>query len=251
MERAKLYALPGSHPCACVEEALRMKGIECDRVDLIPVMHKPVQKLRFGEPTVPGLQLDGERIVGSRRITRRLDQLRPEPPLFPADPEKRAAVEELERWGDEVLQELGRRLSWATLRHAPEHSLSYSADSDLPVPAPVAKATAPLMVRTAAALNGADDDSARRDLAELPGHLDRIDAAIADGTLGGDPPNAADLQIASGLRLMLTLGDVRPLIEGRPCAELAERLFPRYAGTVPAGILPVAGAGASARSMSE
>jgi glutathione S-transferase len=239
-ETPKLYALPGSHPCACVEQAMRLKGMSWERVDLIPVLHKPVQKLLFGQATVPGLQLDGERIVGSRRIARRLDDLRPDPPLFPADPERRVAVEELERWGDEVLQQAARRLTWAALRHAPELSVSYTEGSNMPVPAPMAKATSPLIVRLAAAGNGANDESARRDLADLPGHLDRVDGAIADGVLGGDPPNAADLQIASSVRLLLTLGDMRPLVEGRPCAELAVRLFPRYAGEAPAGLLPAA-----------
>jgi glutathione S-transferase len=241
-ETAKLYALPGSHPCASVEGAMRLKGMSWDRVDLIPVLHKPVQKLLFGQPTVPGLQLDGERIVGSRRILRRLDDLRPEPPLYP--PESRAEVEELERWGDEVLQDLARRLTWASLRHAPEHTMSYSEGSNLPVPDPMARASAPLIVRLSAAFNDANDDSARRDLADLPGHLDKVDAAIGDGLLGGDPPNAADLQIAPAVRLLLTLGDVRPLVEGRPCEQLARRLFPDYPGEVPAGALP-------ARSMSE
>jgi glutathione S-transferase len=239
-DTAKLYALPGSHPCACVEEAMRMKGMSWDRVDLIPVLHKPVQKLRFGQATVPGLELDGERIVGSRRILRRLDDLRPEPALYPA--ERRAEVEELERWGDEVLQDVARRLTWASLRHASEHTMSYAEGSDLPVPASMAKASAPLLARAAAAGNGASDESARRDLADLPGHLDKIDAAITDGVLGGDTPNAADLQIASAVRLLLTLGDVRPLVEGRPCAELAQRLFPAYPGEVPAGTLPAASA---------
>jgi glutathione S-transferase len=238
MDKAKLYALPGSHPCACVEQAMRLKGMAWERVDLIPMLHKPIQQVRFGQSTVPGLELDGERIVGSRRIVRRLDELRPDPPLYP--PEKRAEVEELERWGDEVFQDVPRRLTWASLRHAPELSMSYAEGSNMPVPAPVAKASAPLMVRLAAAGNRATDDSARRDLAELPGHLDRIDAAISDGVAGGDPPNAADLQVGSGVRLLLTLGDVRPLVEGRPCAELARRLFPNYPGDVPAGTLPAA-----------
>jgi glutathione S-transferase len=242
-ETAKLYALPASHPCACVERAMRVKGMSWDRVDLIPVLHKPVQRLLFGQPTVPGLQLDGERIVGSRRILRRLDEIRPDPPLYPS--EKRAEVEELERWGDEVLQGLARRLTWATARHAPGYIVSYSEGSNLPVPAPMTRASAPLIVRASAYFNEANDESAQRDLADLPGHLDKVDAAIADGVLGGDPPNAADLQIASAVRLLLTLGDVRPLVEGRPCAELARRLFPDYPGDVPAGTLP------AARSMSE
>ena len=50
--------------------------------------------------------------------------------------------------------------------------------------------------------NKARDESARADLAALPGQLDRIDAWIADGLLGGEQPNAADLQIGSTIRLL-------------------------------------------------
>ena len=41
----------------------------------------------------------------------------------------------------------------------------------------------------------------RDDLAALPGMLQRIDDWIADGVLGGEQLNAADLQIAASLRL--------------------------------------------------
>ena len=64
----------------------------------------------FPRHTVPGLKIDGERVQGSREIARHLDRLRPDPPLFPADPDERAAVEEAERWGERVLQPVPRRL---------------------------------------------------------------------------------------------------------------------------------------------
>jgi glutathione S-transferase len=84
----------------------------------------------------------------------------------------------------------------------------------------------------------ASDEVVRADLAALPGHLDHVDQLIADGVIGGAVPNAADLQIASSLRLMLTLGDVRTLAAGRPAAQLAERLFGNQSGDVPAGTFP-------------
>ena len=51
-------------------------------------------------------------------------------------------------------------------------------------------------------------------------------------------PNAADLQIGSSLRLLATIGDVRPLVAGRPAEALALRLFADYPGDVPAGAYP-------------
>jgi hypothetical protein len=40
------------------------------------------------------------------------------------------------------------------------------------------------------------------------------------------------------VRLLLTIEDVRPLIERRPAGALARTVFPRYPGSVPAGTLP-------------
>ena len=88
-----------------------------------------------------------------------------------------------------------------------------------------------------AARTARSDDVARADLAALPGQLDRVDGWIADGLLGGEQPNAADLQIGSTIRLLRTIADVRPLIDGRPAAGLT-RYFPPSVGEVPAGVLP-------------
>jgi glutathione S-transferase len=85
--------------------------------------------------------------------------------------------------------------------------------------------------------NGARDEAARADLAALASQLDRIDGWIAEGLLGGERPNAADLQIGSTIRLLMSIGDVRPLIDGRSCERLV-RYFPPMVGEVPAGVLP-------------
>ena len=63
-------------------------------------------------------------------------------------------------------------------------------------------------------------------LAALPDLLDRVDAYIADGTIGGEQPNAADFQIATSIGLALTLDDLKPLIEPRPAAGLAKQKWP-------------------------
>jgi glutathione S-transferase len=100
---------------------------------------------------------------------------------------------------------------------------------------------APAIAAAASRLNRTDAGVARRDLQELPAQLDRVDAWMADGTMG-DPqhPNAADLQILSTVRLLLTLADVRPLLDGRPSADAARRLFPDWDGEMPAGSLTAA-----------
>src|SRR4051812_22363182 len=96
---AKLYVIPGSHPSLTARLMLEAKGIDYRRVDLMPVISRgALRALRFPGTTVPALRLDGRRIQGSREIAQALDELEPEPPLYPADPAERAAVEQAERW---------------------------------------------------------------------------------------------------------------------------------------------------------
>jgi glutathione S-transferase len=236
---AKLYVVPASHPCAAVEAALRMKGVGYSRVDLVPVVHKPVMQALFGGATVPGIRFeDGERVLGSRPILRALEHRAPDPPLLPADGRERKPVEEAERWGDEVLQSLVRRVVWAALVRAPGAISSYTTEARLPVPAPLARLTAPVVARAEVAIHRANEGEVRADLANLDFHLDRIDGWIAEGTMGGERPNAADLQIGAALRLLLTVEDVAPHVDGRPAGELARRVFPDYPGRAPAGALP-------------
>lgn len=235
----RLYVVHGSHPCATVESALQRKGIPYKVTELPPPMHMPVMRLMFGQRTVPAIKIDGEKISGSRAIMHKLDELRPEPRLYPADGAQRAKVEEAETWGDEVLQPLARRVLWPTFRAHPEAMLTYQPGSKLPpIPGPVLKAIAPVATRIEMRANQATDETYPEDLRSLPELLGRVDQWIADGVLGADEPNAADLQIATSLRLLMTFGDLRPIIEAHPAGELANRLFPDYPGDVPAGVIP-------------
>ena len=148
MPAATLYALPASHPSAAVEVALRLKGVDYRRVDMIPVASKLQQWQRFRGTTVPGIEFDdGEKVLGSREILRALEHRAPEPRLLPADARVRRGVEEAERWGDEVLQPLARRLAWAALVRDPSSMMSFAEGADLPVPRPLVRLTAPLVAR--------------------------------------------------------------------------------------------------------
>ena len=107
------------------------------------------------------------------------------------------------------------------------------------VPLGLAIKTGGPLVALAARFNEATDENARAALAALPDLLDRVDAYIADGTIGGEAPNAADFQIATSIGLALTLDDLKPLIEPRPAGELMRRIVPNYPGHTPP-ILPPA-----------
>jgi glutathione S-transferase len=234
----RLYVLPASHPCAAVEAALRLKGIEFDRVDLVPMTQLLIGPLRYGGVTVPGMRIDGEKLVGSRTILRRLDELRPEPPLLPPPGDERyAPVLEAERWGDEVLQSVPRRIIDVAFLRRPHAMLGYANDAKLPMPSVLMKPAAPMTAKLMAFRNKARDATARADIAALPGQLDRVDRWIAEGLIGGEQPNAADLQIGSTIRLLMSIGDIRPLIEGRPAATLT-KWFPPLVGEIESGVLP-------------
>jgi glutathione S-transferase len=230
---ATLYVIPGSHPSMAARLMLEHKGVEYRRIDLMPVIAKPVVRaLGFRGATVPALKLDGRRIQGSRTIARELDRLRPEPPLLPGDPERRTAVEESERWGDEVLQGSTRRILWNAVRRDRSSIGTYAQGARLGIPVGVAVRTAAPIIAASVRLNNAGDENVRADLAALPGALERIDDWIAEGVLGGESHSAADFQVATSLRLMMTLDDVRPAIEARPAGELARRVVPEFPGRV-------------------
>jgi glutathione S-transferase len=236
--KLRLYVLPASHPCAAVEKALQLKQLPYRVWEWLPPLHAPMQLLMTGKPTVPSLRVDGENISGSRAIMHRLDLLAPEPLLYPSEPEERARVEMADEWGDVTFQPIARELIWAGAVRRPEALVSYGANSRLPVPDGVLRLSAPLIARAERRLNRTNESTARRRLAELPEHLDRIDGWLADGTLqGAGHPNAADLQILSTVRLLATFGDVRPLLDDRPCVRAARELFPALAGELPAGTI--------------
>ena len=140
-----------------------------------------------------------------------------------------ARVLEAERWGDEVLQSVPRRLIDAAFLRRPAAMESYAADTKLPLPRPHA---APGAAADGEA-DGAPEQapattSARADLAALPRQLERIDGWIAEGLLGGEQPNAADLQIGSTIRLLMSIGDVRPLIDGAPAPRSSRATSRRW-----------------------
>jgi glutathione S-transferase len=237
---ARLFVIPASHPAMTAALMLDFKGIPFKRTDLLPVVSKGVLRAAgFPRVTVPALRIDGERIRGSREISRALDRLVPDPPLFPADPDRRAAVDDAERFGDEELQHPIRQILWWGFKREKVHLKPYSDGAHLGVPIDLAIKTGGPLIALSARFNEASDANARAALIALPDLLDRVDAYIADGTIGGAEPNAADFQIATSIGLALTIDDLKPLIEPRPAADLAHRIVPNYPGHTPP-ILPPA-----------
>ena len=236
----RLFTIPGSHPGTAARLMLEHKGIEHKRTDLLPVASWVVLKaLRFPGVRVPALKIDGRRVQGSRQIARELDRIAPEPPLLPEDPEHRVAVEEADRFGDEDLQQSVRQILLWILRKDTAPFASYAVGSRIGVPIGFAVKTAGPFVAMDARSVEATDANVQRDIAVFPAMLQRIDDWIAAGVLGGEQLNVGDFQIATCLRLAMSLDDLRPAIEGRPAGELALRVVPDYPGRTPS-TLPAA-----------
>ena len=248
----KLYVIPGSHACRSAMLMLAHKQVPYRRVDIVTLLHPLVTRLhgfdaggetrtaggrrtfglRFGDRlgTVPALAADGHRVSTNHGIARFLDESHPEPPLFPTDREQRAAVEEAERWANETLQMAARRIPGAAIVRDPATFSRSCADGRLGYllykRALARRLIVPRILRGVFATSA----SAERDpAAELPAMLDRIDAWIADGILGGAQLNVADFMVAPSLALILYRSDIMPMFEGRAALELVERLLPEPA----------------------
>jgi glutathione S-transferase len=236
--KIKLYMFNGSAPSMTARLMLEHKGMDHKSVHLTVGAHGFGMLQRgFVTMTVPALKIDGRRVQGSREISRVLDELVPEPALFPADPRRRQAVEEAERWG-EGFQDATRRLVLCACGFEPRTFSSVYRHAN-PLMRPVQRLSRAVVIRLAIAVHRATDRAGKEDLAALPAFLDMIDAWIEDGLLGGPELNAADFQIAPNISLLRRFDDLAQLVEGRPASRLAQRVAPDFPGEI-AAILPPA-----------
>ena len=212
---------------------LELKGIEIEDASVLPGMQRVQLRLvGFRRGTVPALKLDGRRVQGSRQIARFLEEVQPEPSLFPSDPDLRREADEAERWGDEVLQDVPRRIfRWALVRHVDLRAW-LAAASGLPAPALTARLSG-LNARYYARLASADEEAVRSDVEQLPATLDHADKLLADGVLSTDPPNAAALQVLCSVRALDVFTDLHDAVSKHPSAAEAARLFPDQPGPIP------------------
>jgi glutathione S-transferase len=236
--RITLYGSRPSPPSHSARLMLEHKGLEHRIVWLLPGLWPALLRTRgFRGGTVPAMKIDGRRIQGSTLISRALEEAKADPPLFPPEPKARAAVEEAERWGDEDLQDVPRRIVRWLAVHRPESKVLIAREVGIPLPRLAAWLNTPSARHLARKVDASGQ--IERAIAQVPEVFDHADDLISKGVIGGEQPNAADLQIATSLRALLTLEDLRPVTEGRPAADLAMRYLPDFPPDFPAGMLPV------------
>jgi glutathione S-transferase len=246
---AKLYVILGSHACRTGMLLLEHKGIPYKPVRIPTGLH-PVATRLLGFPgnttrdfdggrktlslrlanlmgTVPALRMNGDRVQTNRGISRYLDRIQPDPPLFPADPSYRREVEEAEEWGDRELQMVARRLALSTAFDEPDAFRTRSGIGRL----------GPILFRndtvryhfvrgigrtTFSATGDPDGEMA----ASARAMLDRVDAWIGSGVLNGPGLNAADYMVVTSLAVLEYRDDFREEIAARPSRALLDRVLP-------------------------
>jgi glutathione S-transferase len=96
-----VYRIPFSTNVERVSLALAHKGIEVEWVDIDPTDRSEVERVS-GQPLVPVL-VDGERVIAdSTVIIRYLEELQPEPALWPREPWRRAETDVFLDWFNRV-----------------------------------------------------------------------------------------------------------------------------------------------------
>jgi glutathione S-transferase len=248
-ERPTLYVISGSHACRTGMLMLEHKGVDYRRVVLFTGAHglivrmrgfpghrTPIRQVDGGTPrmlamldragTVPALRYGDRRVQRNHEIARFLERELPEPPLFPADPARRAAVEEVEAWGDETFQMAARRIVLAAAAHGLDAIHNRGNRGRL---GPLLATREPVRVfasRGARMSFRANPDNESRLLAELAPMLDRIDAWIEGGILNGEQLNVADFVIAPSVALLTYRPELRAQIAARPAGALVDRVVP-------------------------
>jgi glutathione S-transferase len=227
-EEAKLYVILGSHACRAGKLMLDHKGIPYRAVTLPTGMQRLMPLWRFPDGTVPALAIDGRRVQRNIAIARALDQLKPDPPLFPSDQAQRQRVEEAEYWADDVFQMATRRIGLSIALHPEPARVSDRGGSGRlgPMLWRHDRTRRPAMRMLCRFVFDVNPRTEAELLRELPEQLDRVDAWIGAGVLNGEQLNAADFAIAPCVALLTYRPDLRADIASRPVTAMIDRLLP-------------------------
>jgi glutathione S-transferase len=116
----RLYAIPYSTNVERVALALGHKGLTADVVMCDPADRSGIREAS-GQDLVPALDDDGFVVVDSSRIIEHLERRFPDPPLFPAEPARRAEVRVFVEWFDRVWKGPPNAIDAELGRPSPDH----------------------------------------------------------------------------------------------------------------------------------
>jgi glutathione S-transferase len=181
-----------------VRWALDYKGLPHVRHAVEPGRHRGLARKLAGGNTLPVLELDGKAIGDSTEIIEELERLRPEPPLYPADPAERRRALDLEDFFDE---ELGPYVRVLVLNQGMKDRdlMRRTFVPDLPLwRRPVARVLFPLVKKRVTADFGIDEETVVHAYQKIraAGHRFR-DERQPSGYLSGERFTVADLTLAA------------------------------------------------------
>jgi glutathione S-transferase len=122
--RVRVHRIPFSTNVERVALAAAHKGVAIDWVDHDPADRSAIVALS-GQPFVPVAEIDERVIADSPVILRELERLAPDPPLWPAEPARRAEADVFVDWFNRVWKVAPNRI--ADGAHAAEGGGSLSA----------------------------------------------------------------------------------------------------------------------------
>lgn len=199
-----LYHFCISHFNEKVRWALDRKRWPHRRTALTPGFHLPRVRWMTGQEKTPVLELEGRFLYDSTHIIAELERLRPDPPLYPADPEERAKALAIEDHFDEEVAPDVRRLFWETYLPHPGLCARMATDGSRSVQRLLWRCMRPFMFPIFSRKLGLDRASLEQAHARLPGHFDHLESLIGpSGYLVGDAFSVADLTAASIMTAIL------------------------------------------------
>jgi glutathione S-transferase len=181
--------------------ALDFKGMPHRRRSVMPGWPRSLWMSR-GDRTLPVMDLDGRRVMDSTRIIAALEEARPEPALYPDDPDERRRALELEDFFDEHAGHDMRRVGFWELRDDVPYALKFMTTDQPRVQAGFARAglraAFPFVWRYMSARYEFGDQAVQRSRKTLIEALDRIEAERAGRDfLVGERFTVADLSAAA------------------------------------------------------
>ena len=226
--------------------ALDWKGIAHVRRSLLPGFHIPRVLWMTGQKALPVLVLDGETINDSTRIIERLERLRREPPLYPADAADRHRALALEDFFDEELGPHVRRALFHELLPETEFAAAAFTLGYGPVTRRLYRALFPALRVAMKADMKIDAARAARSREKVLAALDRLEAELQpSGYLVGDRFSVADLTAAALLApvvlppefpypppgpLPASVARWRDALVSRPACRWAGEMYRRHRG---------------------
>jgi glutathione S-transferase len=116
-----VYRIPFSTNVERVSLALAHKGIEVEWIDIDPAERSEIERVS-GQPLVPVLVDDGRVVVDSTVILRHLEELRPEPALWPREPARRAETDVFLDWFNRVWKRFPNEIEAARAEPEPDQA---------------------------------------------------------------------------------------------------------------------------------